>query len=435
LSTPQLERRLSLTDAISLVIGAVIGSAIFLVPAPPHPPPPSALAAMLTMAFAGVLSWFGALAYAELGAMHPDTGGEYVYLRQSWGPLAAFLLGWAFFWVIQSGGIAALAVGFSSLLGSVLPLSPLAAKSLPVALILLLTTINILGVRGGATVSNLFNILKLSGLAWMIVAVLAQPASTHIDWSFPTNWTPIQFSAALVPALWAFEGWNLLPCVAGELRHPQRDLPKALALGLGLIIAIYCLSLWIYLRVLPVSEIVHTESAATAAVARALSPTAALWVTITMLMALVSSTNSCILAAARVYYAQAQDRLFFQPFARVHPTHKTPAFSLAVQGLWSAILAASGTYETLFSYCTFGAWIFYSLTVAGVILLRRQRPGAARPYRVLGYPWAPILFVTIASAFVISCFITNPGSSSIGLALIASGVPFYLYWRPKTVRQ
>lgn len=416
-------------DVVSLVVSAVIGSAIFLIPATLLRPQPAPLAAMAAMAFAGLLSWFGALAYAEMGAMFPDTGGEYVYLRESWGPLAAFLLGWSFFAVIQGGGLAALAVGFSTLLGGVVPLTPWLSKAIAVGLLMGLTFVNILGVRQGAWFGNAMNLVKLSGLLWMIAAVALRPSTHALDWSWPTHWTPLQFSAALVPALWAYEGWNMAPCVAGEMLDARRSLPRALATGLGLIIAVYCVSLWVTMRALPVDRILATTAAGTTAVQTVLGGGAAVWVTLTILFALVGCTNACILGAARVYFAQARDGLFFAPFGRVHPRFHTPAFALLAHGVWSSLLVFTGTYETLISYCTFGAWIFYALVVAGVLMLRRRRPGAVRPYRVWGYPWTPLLFLAVAIAFVLSCFVTTPGSSFAGLALILSGIPLYLYWR------
>lgn len=416
-------------DVVSLVVSAVIGSAIFLIPATLLRPQPAPLAAMAAMAFAGLLSWFGALAYAEMGAMFPDTGGEYVYLRESWGPLAAFLLGWSFFAVIQGGGLAALAVGFSTLLGGVVPLTPWLSKAIAVGLLMGLTFVNILGVRQGAWFGNAMNLVKLSGLLWMIAAVAVRPSTHALDWSWPTHWTPLQFSAALVPALWAYEGWNMAPCVAGEMLDARRSLPRALATGLGLIIAVYCVSLWVTMRALPVDRILATTAAGTTAVQTVLGGGAAVWVTLTILFALVGCTNACILGAARVYFAQARDGLFFAPFGRVHPRFHTPAFALLAHGVWSSLLVFTGTYETLISYCTFGAWIFYALVVAGVLMLRRRRPGAVRPYRVWGYPWTPLLFLAVAIAFVLSCFVTTPGSSFAGLALILSGIPLYLYWR------
>ncbi len=384
---------------------------------------------MLVMVFAGLLSWFGALAYAEMGAMFPDTGGEYIYLRESWGPLPGFLLGWSFFAVIQGGGLAALAVGFSTLLGGVMPLSHWEGKLVAVGLLMSLTFLNVLGVRQGAWFGNAMNLVKLTGLLWMITAVATRPSTAPLDWSWPTQWTPLQFSAALVPALWAYEGWNMAPCVAGEMLDARRSLPRALGIGLGAVIVVYCASLWVTMRALPVERILATTAAGTTAVQTVLGGGAAIWVTLTILVALVGCTNTCILGAARVYFAQARDGLFFSPFGQVHPRFRTPAFSLVAHGVWSSLLVFTGTYETLISYCTFGAWIFYALVVAGVMLLRRRRPGHVRPYRVWGYPWTPLAFLVVAVGFVLSCFITTPGSSLAGLALIASGIPLYLYWR------
>jgi basic amino acid/polyamine antiporter, APA family len=429
-----LERRLGFVDATSMVVGGVVGSAIFLIPATLLRSQPSPLAGMLVLAAAGILSYFGALAYGELGSMYPETGGEYVYLREIYGPLAGFLLGWTFFLVIQSGGIATLAVGFSTLLGTLIPLNERQARAASILLIGVLTAINCAGVRPGARVNNFFTLLKLSGLLWMIGAVWAHPRSQTPSWDWPTGWTWWQFSAALVPALWAYEGWNMTAFVAGEIRDPQKNLPRALATGLAAVILIYCVSFGIYLRVLTPGEIVQDPSVATTAVRRVLGDTGALWVTLTMIAAVVGCTNTCILACARVYFAQASDGLFFSSFARVHPRFHTPAVSLWAQAVWSGLLAWTGSYEMLFSYVTFGAWIFYGFAVAGVIVLRRRNPDALRPFRMWGYPALPVVFVGVAAAFVLSTIIGNPGSSLIGLGIIAAGIPLY-FLRVRRVSQ
>jgi basic amino acid/polyamine antiporter, APA family len=429
-----LERRLGFLDATSMVIGGVIGSAIFLIPASLLRPQPAPLAGMAVLVLAGLLSYFGALAYAELGAIYPQTGGEYVYLREIYGPLAGFLLGWTFFLVIQSGGIATLAVGFSTLLRTLVPLSDWQTRAASVLLITLLTAVNYYGVRTGARVNNLFTMLKLSGLLWMIVAVWTHPRMQTPDWSWPARWTWWEFSAALVPALWAYEGWNMTAFVAGEIRDPQKNLPRALATGLAAVVLVYCVSFWIYLRVLSPAEMVQNPSVATAAVRRVLGENGSLWVTLTMIAAVVGCTNACILACARVYFAQASDGLFFSTFARVHPRFHTPSVSLWAQAAWSALLAWSGSYELLFSYVTFGAWIFYGLAVTGVVILRRRRPELSRPFKVWGYPALPMAFVAVAAAFVGSTLITKLGPSLIGLGIIASGIPLYLH-RTRRIRQ
>jgi APA family basic amino acid/polyamine antiporter len=409
-----------------MVVGGVVGSAIFLIPATLLRPQPSPLAGMLVLVAAGVLSYIGALAYGELGAMYPETGGEYVYLREIYGPLAGFLLGWTFFLVIQSGGIATLAVGFSTLLATLIPLSDWQGRAASVLLIGALTAINYAGLRPGARTNNLFTLLKLTGLVWMMAAVWTHPRTTTSSWDWPAGWNWWQFSAALVPALWAYEGWNMTAFVAGEIRDPQKNLPRALTAGLAAVVLVYCVSFAVYLRVLTPGEIVRDASVATSAVRRVLGDAGALWVTLTMIAAVVGCTNTCILTCARVYFAQASDGLFFGPFARVHPRFHTPAVSLWAQAVWAGVLAWTGSYELLFSYVTFGAWIFYGLAVAGLIVLRRRRPEARRPFRMWGYPALPLLFVGVAAAFVVSTIIGNPVSSLVGLGIMAAGIPLYL---------
>ena len=429
MSSSTLERRLGFWDAVSLVVGGVIGTAVFLVPSTLLQPHPQPLAGFLVLIFAGVMSWFGALAYGELAAQFPNTGGEYVFLREAWSPLWGFLLGWTFFVVIQGGGIATVASGFARLLGALVPLGRYGQPAVAAGSILVLTGVNILGVRLGASVNNLLTVMKLSGLAWMIVAVARQPSGRTIDWAWPTHWTWWQFAAALVPALWAYDGWNMSTMVAGEIRQPQRNLPRALAAGLLVVIGVYCLSLWIYLRVLTPAEIVASASPATDAVQRALGQRSALWVTVTMLVAAFGCLNTCIMTIARIYYAQAKDGLFFHLFARTHPRFHTPSTSLALQGLMASALAASGTYETLFSYVTFGGWVFYVMNVLGVMRLRMLHPERHRPFRMPGYPVTPVLFACVGAAFVISMLVTTPGPSFVGLAIGAAGVPLFFHWK------
>jgi len=418
-----------------MVIGAVIGSAIFLVPSTVLRIHPSPFAALLVVGFAGVLSFFGALAYAELGSRFTTSGGDYLYLKETWGPLWGFLCGWAFFWVTQTGGIAALAVGFAQLLGSLLPVAGVSAKLAAIGLLALLTWLNFLGVRSGATFGNVMNILKLSGLAVMIGAVLQRPQIPNVDWSWPTDWSMAAFAAALVPVLWAYEGWNMLTFIGEEIKDPQRNLPKALAIGLLGVIIVYSLSFWIYFKALNVSEIVRSDRVAADAVLRVLGPVGGTLVTLTMLVALVSSTNACVLTAARVYFAQARDGLFPPIFARLHPGHGTPAVALFGQFLWGAILCWTGSYEVLFSYCTFGAWIFYTMTVLGVIVMRRRHPENPSAFQMPGYPWTPLAFATVGAAFVASTLIQTPGPSLIGLLLICSGIPAYVYLRRRVSQQ
>lgn len=417
-----------------MVVGAVIGTAIFLVPSTILQVNPSPLAAVFLFVFAGVLSYFGALAYAELGAMMPDTGGEYVYLRESWGSLWAFLCGWAYFAVTQTGGIAAIAAGFAALTGSVVPMTPMQAKALAAAMLIALTLINVAGLRLGASVNNVFTLFKVAGLAAMIVAIAFRSGNVAIDWSLPHHWSFAQAGIALVPILWAYEGWNMVTFTAGEIRNPQRNLPRALATGLLIVLVVYTVSVWVYLKALPVSAIAGSSAVAADAAVRVLGPVGGTLVTMTMLAAMAGSLNACILTAPRVYFAQALDGLFFSRFGVVHPKFHTPSFALWAQCVWAVALVWSGSYEALLSYCTFGAWIFYALAVSGVILLRKRRPTAARPFRMWGYPWTAIVFTLVALAFVASTLIQYPATSAAGVGLIASGIPLYWYWRRKAER-
>jgi APA family basic amino acid/polyamine antiporter len=428
-TAPTLERRLGLLDSTAMVIGAVIGTAIFLVPSTILQVNPSPLAALFLFGFAGVLSYFGALAYAELGAMMPDTGGEYVYLRESWGPLWAFLCGWAYFAVTQTGGIAAIAAGFAALSGSVIPLTPITSKALAAAMLIVLTLINVRGVRLGASTNNVLTLFKVAGIGTMIVAILFRSGNVSIDWSLPRQWSFAQVGIALVPILWAYEGWNMVTFTAGEIRDPQRNLPRALAIGLAAVVVVYVVSVWVYLKALPVARIAASGAVAADAAVTVLGPLGGKLVTITMLTAMAGSLNACILTAPRVYFAQSLDRLFFSRFRHVHPKFHTPSFALWAQCVWAVALVCSGSYEALLSYCTFGAWIFYALAVSGVIVLRRRRPDAPRPFKLPGYPWTALVFTAVAVAFVASTLIQYPRTSATGVALIASGIPLYWYWR------
>lgn len=426
-----LQRRLTLLDSVSLVLGAVIGSAIFLVPSTVFAANDSPLAAGLIFLFAGVLSWFGAVAYAELGSMFPDTGGEYVYLRESWGTGAAFLCGWSYFLVTQSAGQAALAVGFSSLVGSVVPLGPISFRVCSATLLIGLTVLNIRGVRAGATTGNLLNVCKAAGLLGVIGAALLWHDPVPIDWSWPRDWTLAQAGLALVPVLWAYEGWNLVTFVGGEVKRPESSLPKALAAGLVAVIAVYLVSLWVYVRVLPVPEIVASEAVAPAVARRVLGDAGGTIVTLTMIVALMGATNAAILAAPRLYYSQSRDGLFYRSFGTLHPKYRTPAAGLVFQCVWAVILSLTGSYEMLLSCCIFVAWIFYALCVAAVFKLRRDHPEQPRPYRMWGYPWTAIAFLLTAGGFVLSTLITRPWTSLAGLGLMATGLPFYWRWRQR----
>jgi APA family basic amino acid/polyamine antiporter len=425
----ELPRKLSILDSAAIVVGTVIGSAVFIVPSSVAQSLHTVPSFLGVWVFTGILSFFGALAYAELGAMMPSTGGQYVYLREAYGPLPAFLCGWAFFLVIQSGSIATLAAGFSIYLSYFIPLGIAPARIVSVVLILALTLVNYRGVRQGAAVQITFTALKLAGIAILVGSALfaARNAAPAAPAAAPFSFG--QFGIAMIACLWAYEGWYCISFVAGEVQKPQRNIPLALGLGVAAIMAIYLSANLAYLRILPLGEIAEAPRVAATVAERTLGALGASFVSLTILLSITGSTNGTILTAARVYFAQARDGLFFSRVGEIHPRFETPGFSLLFQGAWASILAASGSYEKLFSYVIFAAWIFYGMTVAGVVVLRKKAPDRERPYRMWGYPVTPILFAGVSFWFVGNTLVTTPGPSLVGLAIIATGIPVYFYWR------
>jgi APA family basic amino acid/polyamine antiporter len=426
----ELPRELGLVDATAIVVGTVIGSAIFLVPSAIARSLPSAGLILLLWSLSGVLSFFGALAYAELGAMIPATGGEYVYLREAYGPLAGFLSGWALFLVIRSGAIATLAAGFSIYLSYFIPLGTIGSKAASVLLIAVLTLVNYRGVRLGVRVQRLFTWLKLAGIGVIVVSAFlvhrtiqtAGPAS-----SSAFSWTG--FGAAMIAGLWAYEGWNSISFVAGEVKRPERNLLLALSLGTVSLIALYLAANLAYMRMLTVPAIAATDRVAAATAVATMGPIGGTLVSLTILLSIIGASNGAIFTGSRISFAQARDGLFFKAVGDVHPRFQTPHLAIAVQGGWAAVLAMSGSYELLFSYVIFAAWIFYGAAVLGVLVLRRKAPDLPRPYRMWGYPVTPLVFVGVASWFVINTIVSRPGPSLIGLAIVASGIPVYYIWR------
>ena len=425
----ELPRKLSVVDSAAIVVGTVIGSAVFIVPNSVASNLQSVPAFLGVWVFTGLLSFFGALAYAELGAMMPSTGGQYVYLREAYGPLPAFLCGWAFFLVIQSGAIATLAAGFSIYLSYFVPLGPAGARLVSVVLILALTFVNYRGVRQGAAVQKTFTVLKLAGIAILVASVIFATREAAPVAAAPAPFAFRQFGIAMIACLWAYEGWYCISFVAGEVKNPQRNIPLALGLGVATIMAIYLSANLAYLKILPLAEIAETPRVAATVAERTLGALGATFVSLIILLSIIGSTNGTILTAARVYFAQARDGLFFSRVASIHPRFETPGSSLLFQGVWASILAASGTYEMLFNYVIFAAWIFYGMTVVGVLILRRKQPDRGRPYRMWGYPVTPILFAGVSFWFVGNTLVTTPGPSIRGLAIIATGIPVYFYWR------
>ncbi len=426
-SPAQLPRQLRLTDAIAIVAGTIIGSGIFIVPnlvARNLSSPGQILALWF---FTGAISLCGALAYAELGAMFPATGGQYVYLREIYGPFCAFLCGWAYFFVILSASVAWLGVVFSTYLGYFVPLSPAVAKIVAVALIALMTAVNYRGVTAGAAVQKTLAAVKIGGLLALIASAFLSPAHAASAPS-PGGFSAAHFGVAMIACVLSYDGWVALSFMAGEIKNPKRNLLLALAGGLGTVIVVYVLANAAYLRVLSIAEIAQADRVGALVAERTMGRAGGAFIATVILLSIAGAMNGWTMTSPRIFFAQARDRMFLPVFGRIHPRYQTPHVSIALFGAWSALLAVTGTYESLASYAMYAAWIFYGLTSAGVILLRRRRPDLARPYKMWGYPVTLALFLAVAAGFVVNTLVETPGPAIVGTLLIAAGAPVYWIW-------
>jgi len=428
-----LPRKLGLLDATALVIGIVIGSGIFVLPnlIARNLPSPGAILAVWIVS--GVLSFFGGLAYAELGGMMPATGGQYVYLREAYGPLCAFVCGWTFMLAVLSGGSAWLAVTFSIYAGYFVPLTPVTAKIVSITLIAVLSAVNYIGVREGAWVQRTFTCLKIAALLILIGAAFLSPGGTdhRLSWSvFPAPpVTLANFGVAMAACLLAYNGWSYVSFVAGEVKDPQRNLLRSLAIGMTAVGFLYVFANVAYLKVMTIPQIAASERVGADVATRTMGPIGGTFVSLAVLCSIVGAINGCILTAARIPFAQARDRMFPAAFGEVHPRFQTPARAILWGGVWTAILVVTGSYDTLYSYAILAAWIFYTMSVAAVFVLRRKLPHTPRPYRMWGYPVTLCLFVVVSVWFMVNQLATQPGPSLMTLAIVASGVLAYWLWR------
>lgn len=430
---PQLVRALGLWETSSIAVGIMIGTAIFIVPAEITRQVGSPGAALAVWVVGGLLSLFGALSFAEMAAMLPSSGGQYVFLREAYGPLVSFLCGWSFFLAAQGGGISVLAVGFAQYVGDFVALSPWEAKGAAAASIALFTAINYRGVREGGLTQSVLTGLKVGVIVVIIILgyVLARGAPVGVRALPVASGTGFaaSFGVALVGVLWAYEGWNTCTFAAGEVKRPERTLPLALIFGtLGVIVIYLGLNL-VYYRVLTLPEVAQSPRVAADAAVRIFGRTGAYLVSIVIIISTLGSINGSVLAAPRVYYAMARDGLFFRWCAAVHPRYRTPHLALLLQGGWAILLVAMGTYEELFTYVVFAAWVFYALAGLAVITLRRKRPELPRPYRVFGYPWVPIAFVLTSTWFLVNTLMEKPVEAGLGVLMVALGIPVFFFWK------
>jgi len=425
-----LARRLSLGDSIAIVVGIMIGGGIFLVPNLIARSVPSVPMIMAVWVFAGAISFLGALACAELGTAFPSTGGQYVFLREAYGPLTGFLCGWSLFTVARSAQVAWLSVVFSIYVSYFVPLSATGSKLLSLAVLALFMAVNYRGVRLGAILQNSFTLAKVVGAAIIIGAALL--LGGRVEHNSPSVHPAISlagFGVALISCLLAYDGWVQLSFVAGEIRDPQRNVVRALVIGTLGVTGIYLLANVAYMRVMTIPEIAASSHVGADATGRVLGAAGGSVVSLIILVSILGTLNGCFLTIPRVYFAQAADGLFFRKFAEVHPKYGTPGFAILAQGLWAALLVVTGSYETLIDYALFGIWVFYGLMIGAVMVLRKTQPNLPRPYRMWGYPVTPVIFLAITVWFLGNMLVTRPGPAWAGLGLMLTGVPAYFLWQ------
>ncbi len=453
-----LVKGLGLVSATTLVMGSMIGSGVFIVAADIARQVNSPGMLMATWFVTAALTLIAALSYGELAAAMPHAGGQYVYLREAFGPLWGFLYGWTLFLVIQTGTIAAVAVAFAKYTGVFFPwisdrrylvgsghLGVTTQQLLAIALIVFLTASNSRGIRTGAVVQNVFTFAKIAALLGLVgvgFLVGRNPEAVsanftgfwrHAGWNFETVRL---VGVAMVGALFSSDAWNNVTFTAGEVRNPRRNLPLSLGLGVLVVSALYIASNFVYLNVLTLPQIQAAEQdrVATAAAFRMFGPAAVQLMAAAIMISTFGCNNGLILAGARVYYAMARDRLFFRKAGELDPVHHAPVFSLGTQCVWAVLLTLSGGYSDLLDYVIFAVVLFYILTIAGLFVLRRTRPDLDRPYHALGYPVLPAAYILVAGFIEALLLVYKPRYTWPGLIIVLLGVPMYFVWKRTDTR-
>jgi len=431
----ELGRVLRLHDLVLLIIGTVIGSGIFLVPGLILKSVANSLSVALCVWIAGgILSLLGALTYGELSAMHPQAGGLYVYIRDGFGPFPAFLFGWTLFFVVSTGSVATLAVAFGNYLGEFFPLAPWTLKQVSLLMIGIIATVNVLGTRRSANLQNVTTIIKVLAIVAIAGVLLWFGNRGHFHSMSAESTIPFSsrlsgIGIAIVSVLWAYEGWQYATFAAGEVVNPQRDFPIAFLVGIFVLTGIYVFANLGYVAALGPIGVGNSNRVATTAMAVVVSPAAAKAITLVILISIFSAANSIALTAPRVYYAMANDGVFFRRLAEVHPRFGTPAFAVGATAFWAAVLAASGTFEQLLTYVVFVGWMFYALAAASIFVYRKRETGDSARYRVPGYPWTPLVFIATVAAFVMNTIVAQPVRAAVGIGVVLTGAPAYLIWR------
>ncbi len=435
-----LPRILSLWDVVMIVIGGIVGSGIFLSPSEIAAAVPAPVLMLLVWVVGGMFSFFGAVAFAELGAAMPEAGGIYVFLREAYGPLLSFLFGWTLFLVIDSGSIATLAVAFAhNILPRFVDMSQLTKQLVAAAFVLFLGVVNYVGLRWGSRLQNWTTYLKTAAIGIIVVAVFivtkghgnvrnfVEPSSGPFNLSLLSA-----FGVGLVASLWAYKGWEAATYSAGEVKNPQKNLPLGILIGTVSVIVLYLLANLAYLYIMPVGKIAASEGRVALDVMQLVSgPFWASLITFLILFSILGAANQNMLTSPRVYFAMARDGMFFKKISEVHPKFLTPHVSIIAITGWAILLTLTGTFKQLFTYVIFGEWIFFGMTVFSVIVLRRKRPDLPRPYKTWGYPVTPIIFVLAAVYVAVASLFSAFWNAIFGLCIICLGIPAYLYWKSK----
>ena len=440
-SEPGLERAINLNYATAMVVGTIIGAAIFVQPSEVTGRVPSLPWVITVWAVAGGLSLFGALVCAELASTFPKSGGVYVYLREAYSPALGFLWGWAMFWTMHSGIIAAIAMVFARYVGYFAPLGDLGTRAVAVSAVLLISWVNYRGVRHGSVLQATITWTKVMAILVIIVIGFAMGGDAHEVATASNSAAPragdmalADFGLALVAGLFAFGGWHMVTYSADETQDPKRTIPRALVVGTVLVTAFYIALNAVYLYVLPFDEVATSTRVAADAADAVFGGGGGAIMSGVVLFSAFGAVAGVILAGPRVYYAMAHDGLLFRWAGEIHPRYRTPHKAILVQALWASVLVVTGTYRALFTRVVYTEWIFFGLMALGVFIIRR-RDDVRREYSMWGYPWVPIVFACSAFAIVINQVLVEPVDSSIGLGLVLVGLPVYYLWSRKRTRE
>ena len=451
---PSLLRVLGLREGIAIHMGVIIGSGIFIVPATIAGHLGAMGPIMLVWVLAGMLTLFGALTLAELSSVLPQSGGPYIYLRESFGKAWGFLFSWNDFFINKAGSAAALAVGFATYMGTFVPLldprqrfvhAEFHAFGVPfdvgfgyvqlmaMVVIALVTWINVRGVNFGAWVMNIFTTTKVLALVGLIIAAIVYAQGSTANWLpwWPDAWTAdytAAFGLAMISALWAYDGWIDVTVTAGEFKDPQKTIPQSLLFGTLAIIVLYVVANLAFAYVIPLGSMSGSSRIAADVATTVLGPVGATLIILGIMASTFGTTNGMLLVGPRSIYAAGSDGSITRKLGAVHPKYRTPATAVVTLGVWSAILSLSGTYEQITSFVVFGSWGFYALTAVSVIILRRKMPDAPRPYKAWGYPYATLVFVALAGWFIYNTLVEDTRNAIIGIVLLVISLPLYAYW-------